>query len=86
MTEGNSEKLFKTIVGGAILTGAAVGAASGPVGEVVGKEVAEIFTGKELLADVSSPEAGKGERVTVVTPEGKEYTLMRPIEGTNSGE
>lgn len=86
MTEGNPEKLFKTVVGGAIAAGAAAGVAGGPIGEAIGKEVVGIFKGDELLADVSSPEAGKGERVTVVTPEGKEYTLTRPIEGTNSGE
>jgi hypothetical protein len=86
MTEGNPDKFFKTVVGGAIATGAAIGAATGPVGEVVAKEVTEIFTGKELLADVPSPEAGRGERVTVVTPEGEERIFTKPREGTDTGE
>lgn len=86
MTEGNPEKLFKTVVGGAIAAGAAAGAAGGPIGEAIGKEVVGIFKGDELLADVSSPPVNAGEQITVTTPEGEVHTFTRPNESTRPGE
>ncbi len=86
MAEGNPDNVFNRVVIGTAAAGATIIAAGSPLGEAVGKEIGEIFTGKQLLADMPSPQAGKGERVTVVTPEGEERIFTKPHEGTDTGE